>query len=646
VAKDPEQPSETPTRISRRTLLKAGAATSAAALVGGTGAAYAGRARPVLAVEPEPDRPAKLAGSSKVAVVGGGLAGLSAAIELAERGFEVDLFESGATCGGRVGGFDTRVLGEPMTLEHGFHGFFFQYYNLRDLIARTADTEDYLPLDAYPVVPRGKPPDVLRPNTLPFPLNMFSVVAESQNIDFLSVSRSGASHVLAMLGYDPERTYARYDDRSFEAFCREHGVPDALYHNLYEPYVRTLFMRPDEISAAEVLKLFHSYFIANPEGMGMDVLRRPAPHALIDPLIRHLEAHGGRVHTSAPVHALHIEDGAVRGLIRRVAGEPRTVARLALSDVPDEVPHPVVTTDGPAFVRRTADGISAMSAVCTHMGCPIGRDPEGPGFLCPCHGGRYDATGRPTGGPPKARLAQLEAVVEDEELMLRSTAGSAEELIAADHVILATDVRGVQAIVGATEGWPDGVRDLRTSIESLEVTRPYSVGRHWLDVPLREDRHPIYTTGGFEYLDELFLYSQFQEDAIAWARRTGGSVIETHCYALPDHAVGDPEQVHTRALAEASTIVPELAGAKVLHREVQLLQNFSAYGVGQQARRPTTETSLPGLLLAGDWVRIDLPLELMERATVSGRLAANAVLQREGVRRVEVRTPPLRGILA
>ena len=68
--------------------------------------------------------------------------------------------------------------------------------------------------------------------------------------------------------------------------------------------------------------------------------------------------------------------------------------------------------------------------------------------------------------------------------------------------------------------------------------------------------------------------------------------------------------------------------------------------MNSQARRPRTETPIPNLLLAGDWVRIDLPLELMERATTSGRLAANTILQREGIRRVGIRTPPLRGILA
>ena len=36
------------------------------------------------------------------------------------------------------------------------------------------------------------------------------------------------------------------------------------------------------------------------------------------------------------------------------------------------------------------------------------------------------------------------------------------------------------------------------------------------------------------------------------------------------------------------------------------------------ARRPTVDTGVPGLMLAGDGIRIDLPVALMERAATTG----------------------------
>ncbi len=47
-----------------------------------------------------------LSGRPRVVVIGGGLAGLSAAAALVESGFDVQLFESRRTCGGRAASFE------------------------------------------------------------------------------------------------------------------------------------------------------------------------------------------------------------------------------------------------------------------------------------------------------------------------------------------------------------------------------------------------------------------------------------------------------------------------------------------------------------------------------------------------------------
>ncbi|MEO6082780.1 MAG: FAD-dependent oxidoreductase, partial [Umezawaea sp.] len=72
-----------------------------------------------------------------VAVVGSGIAGLSAATILAEHGARVVLCEREDYLGGRVGGWATELAdGSHATMTRGFHAFFRQYYNLRSLLAR------------------------------------------------------------------------------------------------------------------------------------------------------------------------------------------------------------------------------------------------------------------------------------------------------------------------------------------------------------------------------------------------------------------------------------------------------------------------------------------------------------------------------
>jgi cytochrome b6-f complex iron-sulfur subunit len=56
------------------------------------------------------------------------------------------------------------------------------------------------------------------------------------------------------------------------------------------------------------------------------------------------------------------------------------------------------------LVRADAGGLSALSFVCTHLGCTVAQDPESKGFVCPCHGSRYRADGSVVAGPAPRRL--------------------------------------------------------------------------------------------------------------------------------------------------------------------------------------------------------------------------------------------------
>ena len=54
-------------------------------------------------------------------------------------------------------------------------------------------------------------------------------------------------------------------------------------------------------------------------------------------------------------------------------------------------------------IVREGNRIAAISTTCTHLGCIVA--PSETGFLCPCHGSRYDVDGNVTGGPAPKALA-------------------------------------------------------------------------------------------------------------------------------------------------------------------------------------------------------------------------------------------------
>ena len=63
----------------------------------------------------------------------------------------------------------------------------------------------------------------------------------------------------------------------------------------------------------------------------------------------------------------------------------------------------------PALLIAKPDGFTALSLVCTHLGCTVEQD--GSGFRCPCHGSRYDAQGTVERGPARQSLRQLRVEV-------------------------------------------------------------------------------------------------------------------------------------------------------------------------------------------------------------------------------------------
>ena len=65
--------------------------------------------------------------------------------------------------------------------------------------------------------------------------------------------------------------------------------------------------------------------------------------------------------------------------------------------------------DVPALLIHNQNGFSALSLVCTHLGCTV--EQKDSGFECPCHGSRYDANGKVLRGPAQKALRALRVEV-------------------------------------------------------------------------------------------------------------------------------------------------------------------------------------------------------------------------------------------
>jgi len=90
------------------------------------------------------------------------------------------------------------------------------------------------------------------------------------------------------------------------------------------------------------------------------------------------------------------------------------VAAGKSTDFVTDTPLLVTLTGGDAlFITRTAKGLTAVSAKCTHRGCELGWTPADKQLECPCHGAAFKADGTNTHGTrrqPGQSLPALQAV--------------------------------------------------------------------------------------------------------------------------------------------------------------------------------------------------------------------------------------------
>ncbi|HET6504525.1 MAG TPA: FAD-dependent oxidoreductase [Amycolatopsis sp.] len=216
------------------------------------------------------------------------------------------------------------------------------------------------------------------------------------------------------------------------------------------------------------------------------------------------------------------------------------------------------------------------------------------------------------------------------------------ERVEADGVVLATEVAGLRRIVAASPDLAD--QEWRARVDALRSAPPFVVHRLWLDRPVAAHRPAFLATGGLAPLDNISVLDRYEREARDWADRHHGTVVELHGYALPDGTgAGRLPDLRRRLLLRLHALYPETASARIVTESVRLHADCPRFGVGDFATRPKVRTPFDGLVLAGDGIRLDLPVALMERAASTGWHAANCLLARWGLAGHILHSVPTRG---
>ena len=262
--------------------------------------------------------PSRLNQAKRVVVIGGGLAGLACAYELSQRGFVVTLLERSPQLGGKIASWSIQVGNDSFQMEHGFHGFFPQYYNLKHLVNELNINQNFRSLEFYSVVYRDRSyqAEVFRPSHSAFPWNIVDLAVSSANRLKWGLNLVKQEHwevFREITGFHPQKSYQRLDDISVAEWV-EHDFPKGLYDLYFLPFAKSSLNSPDILSAAELMQFFHFYFFGNPEGLAFQGTRQDMGRSLVQPIAQSVTREAGTILTDVTIDHIHWQDGKIDSL--------------------------------------------------------------------------------------------------------------------------------------------------------------------------------------------------------------------------------------------------------------------------------------------------------------------------------------------
>ena len=250
----------------------------------------------------------------RVAIVGAGLAGLTAAVDLVDAGHSVELYEARPFMGGKVASWEDS---DGNHIEMGLHVFFFNYSNLFALMRKVGAIQHLLPKDhTHLFVNLGGD---LRSLDFRFalgaPFNGLKAFFTTPQLDWIDKLRNalalGTSPIVrGLIDYEGAMTTIRaLDSISFQDWFLNHGGSIQSIQRMWNPIAYALgFIDSEAISARCMLTIF-MMFAARTEASKLNMLKGSPHRWLTQPILDYITAKGGKLHLSHRVREIQFDDG-------------------------------------------------------------------------------------------------------------------------------------------------------------------------------------------------------------------------------------------------------------------------------------------------------------------------------------------------
>ncbi|MCD2112335.1 FAD-dependent oxidoreductase [Rhodococcus rhodochrous] len=547
--------------MSRRTALTALGALGAAAALPATASA-----------QPSRRAPAVHSGGRRVAILGGGMAGLAAAHELIERGFEVTVFEPTAL-GGKARSIPSpgTAAGGRLDLpgEHGFRFFPGFYQHIPDTMRRipfpgnpNGVFDNLVAGHGFRMAIPGAP-DLTAPASIaPLRFDIYDPLSLQESLTAaFSLGGSIPPHELAVfmrklvmfLTSSLERRNDQWEHETWAQTLEADGKSKGYREILVSALTRQLVAARPQTVSTRTIGIMGQAFVWNamgtvPQYGHLDrLLSAPTNEAWIDPWAQLLRDLGVKFEMGWAAEALEISGERITGA--RVVDGSGNRARAEADWFVAAMPAERAVSLWSPEILAVDPGLERMNALVTDWMVGIQYFLRRPTPITPGHVAYL--------GSPWALTSISQAQFWRGDFARRYGDGSAHDCLSVD--ISDWDTPGI--LYGRT----------------AKQCTPEEIAREvWAQMSAcLED--------GTGAIDENDIVSWFLDPGVKW-------------------------------------------GAGGITNDTPLLINTA----GSLANRPEAHTAIPNLFLAGDYVRNDIDLATMEGANESARAAVGALLQTAG----------------
>ena len=227
----------------------------------------------------------------KVAIFGAGVAGLSAAIELVDRGYDVEIYEKRKVLGGKVSVWKDK---DGDSIESGLHIVFGGYEQLQTYLDRVGAGDNYLWKEHSLIYaePDGKQ-SFFRKANLPSP---WAEVVGGLQADFLTMW----DKISLIKGLYPalagnEEYFRSQDYMTYSEWHRLRGASEHSLRKLWRAIALAMnFIEPNVISARPMLTIF-KYFGTDYAATKFAFFRKNPGDSMIEPMRRYIQSKKGRI---------------------------------------------------------------------------------------------------------------------------------------------------------------------------------------------------------------------------------------------------------------------------------------------------------------------------------------------------------------